>query len=141
MAENKTKPTKVNVHDYINAIPHERKRTDGFYILEMMTRISGEKAVMWGPSGIGFGHYRYKYESGREGDSTYLGFSPRKAHLVLYVLNNFKGQDDLLKKLGKYKTGKICLYINKLADVDLEVLEKIVVASYKHAVKYENACG
>ena len=90
---------------------------------------------MWGPSIIGFGSYHYKYESGREGDAPLLGFSPRKQNLVLYVLNNFEGQDALLQKLGKHKTGRICLYINKLADVDMEIFEEILTSAWGHCQK------
>ena len=92
---------------------------------------------MWGPTGIAYGYYRYKYESGHEGEAELIGFSPRKQHLVLYVLNNFKKQQELLDKLGKHKTGSIFLYINKLADVDLDVLENIVLSAYNR-VKHKN---
>ena len=132
MAEQKTQPTQFNVNDFIKAIPHEEKQKDGFAILEMMKRITKLEPIMWGPTIIGFGEYHYKYDSGHEGDAALLAFSPRKQKLVLYVLTKFKGEQDLLKKLGKHKTGKVCLYINKLDDIDLEVLEEIIVASWDH---------
>ena len=97
-----------------------------------MRRVTGEPAKMWGPSIIGFGQYHYRYDSGHEGDMCLIGFSPRKANLVLYVLPGFEGQADMLARLGKHKHGKGCLYINKLADVDLAVLEELAAASFKH---------
>ncbi len=130
MAKNKTEPTKERVFDFINSVRNETRIKDGFFILDMMNRITKLKPTMWGPSLIGYGYYRYKYESGHEGEAALIAFSPRRQHLVLYVLNNFKNQQELLNKLGKHKTGKICLYINKLSDVDLEILEKIVVSAY-----------
>ena len=135
MAENKTKPTTKSVTDFINAVPVATRKKDGFIILEMLEKITGEEPTMWGPSIIGFGSYHYKYESGREGDAPLLGFSPRKQNLVLYVLNNFEGQDALLQKLGKHKTGRICLYINKLADVDMEIFEEILKSAWGHCQK------
>ncbi len=137
MAENKTKQTEASITDFINTVPNERKRTDGFALLEMMQRITQVTPKMWGPSIVGFGKYHYKYDSGHEGDAALLGFSPRKQNLVLYVLSNFDKQDALLKKLGKHKTGKVCLYINKLADVDQGVLEEIITEAWDH-VKHKN---
>ncbi|NER15344.1 DUF1801 domain-containing protein [Leptobacterium flavescens] len=131
----KTKPTDQNVTDFINAIPHETRRKDGFFILDMMKRITGLEPVIWGPSIIGFGSYHYKYDSGHEGDAPLIAFSPRKQHQVLYVLSNFKGQEELLKKLGKYKTGKVCLYVTRLENIDLEVLEEIVQKAWDHNTK------
>lgn len=137
MAKNKTGPTKESVTDFINSVENESKKRDGFIILEMMNRIINLRPVLWGPSIIGYGRYRYKYESGHEGEAALISFSPRKQRLVLYVLNNFKNQQELLDKLGKYKTGNICLYINKLADVDLEILEQIITSAYEK-VKHKN---
>ena len=135
MAKTKTKPTDVDVQNYISSVPNETRQKDGFYILDLLKKITSQKPVMWGPSIIGFGAYHYKYESGHEGDAPLIAFSPRKPHLVLYVLSNFDKQEELLQKLGKYKTGKICLYINKLTDVDLKVLEEIVTRAWSNAKK------
>ena len=128
MAEAKTKPTSVTVDSFIDAVEHPIRRADAKILRAMMERVSGERAVMWGPSIIGFGSYHYRYDSGHEGDMCRIGFSPRKAQLVLYV-GGFPGYEDMLARLGKHKTSKACLYINKLADVDLTVVEEIVAAT------------
>lgn len=125
MAENKTKPTEVLVADFIAAVPDPVRREDARAVCALMERVTGQAPQMWGPSIIGFGSYRYKYDSGREGESCRLGFSPRKAELVLYVLTGGPEQAPLLARLGKHKTGKSCLYIKKLSDVDLDVLEQL----------------
>jgi hypothetical protein len=125
MAETKTKPTQVSVDSFIDAVENPVRREDARVVLAMMGRITGQAPLMWGPSIIGFGSYHYRYDSGHEGDAPRLGFSPRKAQLVLYVLSEWPGQADLLARLGKHKTGSSCLYINKLADVDLTVLEAL----------------
>lgn len=125
MAENKTKPTTVSVTAYIEALADPAKRTDAKALVKMMQAAAGEKAKMWGPSIIGFGSYHYKYESGREGDMPLIAFSPRKSATVLYGMTGFSGADALLAKLGKHTTGKGCLYIKKLADVDPKVLETL----------------
>ena len=130
MSTNKTKITDKKVADYIATNPSEQKRKDAHILHEMFKEISGYESRMWGPSIIGFGAYDYKYESGHGGRAALLAFSPRKAKHVLYVLTNFEGQEILLEKLGKHKTGKVCLYINKLADVDLNILKEIVQASW-----------
>ena len=130
MAELKTKPTGVSVHDFLSAVADERKRADAFTILEMMADITGESPKMWGPSIIGFGQYHYVYDSGHEGDMCLTGFSPRKDALTLYFMagleERFAAQ---LQQLGKVKTGKGCLYIKKLADVDLAVLREMIQAN------------
>ncbi|MES2441987.1 MAG: DUF1801 domain-containing protein [Pseudomonadota bacterium] len=126
MAETKTKPTAVSVDDFLDAVEHPVRRADGKAVRALMERVTGQPATMWGPSIIGFGSYHYKYDSGHEGDSCRTGFSPRKAELVLYVLSDRPGLDEDLARLGKHKTGKACLYLKTLADVDTEVLEKIV---------------
>jgi len=126
MAETRTKPTQVQVADFIRAAPDAVRREDAKTLVALMSRITGEEPVMWGPSIIGFGSYHYRYESGHEGDACRLGFSPRKAELVLYVLNGRPGQEAQLARLGKHRTGKACLYIRKLADVDMAVLEEII---------------
>ncbi len=124
MAENKTKLTKLSVTAFINAVTDPARRADAKALVKLLQRATGEKPQMWGPSIIGLGSYHYKYESGREGDMPIVGFSPRKAATVLYGV---AGARDLLPKLGKHTTGKGCLYIKKLADVDQQVLETMVV--------------
>ena len=132
LAEIKTKPTAVSVEDFINNIPDEQKRKDSFVILEMMKKASGEEPVMWGGSIIGFGNKRYKSAAtGREVDWLRIGFSPRKANLSLYISVGIQEHAAALEKLGKHKTGVGCLYINKLADVDMNVLEKMIETSIK----------
>lgn len=125
MAETKTKPTEVSVDSFIDAVENPTRRDDARTVLGMMGRITGHEPRMWGPSIIGFGSYRYRYDSGHEGIACRLGFSPRKAQLVLYVLTETEGEAELLSRLGKHKIGKCCLYINKLADVDMDVLETL----------------
>ena len=128
-AENKTKKTKASVEEFLNGVEHEGKRQDSFTILEMMRDVTGLEPVMWGPSIVGFGSYHYKYASGREGDMPVTGFYPRKQSLTLYIMPGFDAYESLLDKLGKHKLGKSCLYINKLADVDLDVLRELVTES------------
>jgi hypothetical protein len=123
----KTKPTAVSVTDFLSAIENDTRRKDAAVLLEMLKSVTGWKPKMWGPTIIGFGAYHYTYDSGHSGSICAIGFSPRKASLVLYVAD-FPGKEALLSRLGKHKGGlKQCLYINKLADVDLEVLEKVLV--------------
>lgn len=129
MAETKTKPSIVSVDKFIGAVADEGQRADAHTIVAMIERLSGHKAKMWGPSIIGVGQYHYKYESGREGNWCRIGFSPRKANTVLYIIDGFAGYTDLLAKLGKHKTGKSCLYIKRLSDVDESVLEEMCVKS------------
>ena len=129
MAESKTRPTEVSVAAYVEAITDETRRADAKALVKLMQRASGEKPKMWGPAIVGFGSIHYKYDSGREGDMPIIGFSPRKAASVLYGLIGFSGADAVLAKLGKHSTGKGCLYIKKLADVDQKVLEALVVKS------------
>jgi len=131
MAELKTKLTKLSVEDFINAIAEEQKRKEAFAILEMMKKATKDKPKMWGPSIIGFCDVHLKYESGRELDWFRIGFSPRKQNITLYLSGTLDSRATLLKKLGKHKTGKGCLYINKLSDVDTKVLEKIITQSAK----------
>jgi len=132
MAELKTKKTAASVKDFLNSVPDERKRKDSFAILKLMQAVTGAKPAMWGPSIVGFGSYHYKYASGREADWPLAGFSPRKQNLTLYIMAGFDGYGELLGKLGKYKTGKACLYINKLEDVDLPTLRELVRRSVEH---------
>ena len=129
MAENKTKATKLSVAAFICAIADSAKRADARALVNLLQSVSGEKPKMWGPSIIGFGSYHYRYESGREGDMPLIGFSPRKPALVLYNMLGFSDSAALLAKLGKHKTGKGCLYIKNLADVDQKVLQALAVKS------------
>ncbi len=126
MAENATRPTDVDPRDFIAAVEHPTRRADAEVLLGLMERVSGCEPRMWGPSIVGFGRYEYRYETGREGESMMCGFSPRKANLVVYTMPGYDDLSDELGRLGKHKMGKSCLYINKLADVDLDVLEEIV---------------
>jgi hypothetical protein len=129
MAENKTKATEASVEKYLSAIAEEGRRKDCTALAKLMTSATKEKPKMWGTSIVGFGSYHYKYESGREGDSCLSGFSSRKGDIALYLVAEFPGRDGFLAKLGKHKVGGGCLYIGKLSDVDLKVLEKIVAAA------------
>ncbi|HLL60623.1 MAG TPA: DUF1801 domain-containing protein [Candidatus Nitrosocosmicus sp.] len=135
----KTKVTDASVTDFINAVPDEKKRKDAFTLLNLFEKITGEKPKMWGPSIIGFGKYHYKSErSKQEGDWPLVGFSPRKQSLTLYIISGFERTSELLKKLGKHKKSVSCLYINKLTDVDLTVLETMIKESYLHTKKVNN---
>ena len=129
MAETKTKPTDVSVDAFLDGVAHPVRRADGKAVRAMMERVTGEPAVMWGPSIVGFGSYHYRYASGHEGDMCRVGFSPRSANLVLYV-GGFPEYEALLARLGKHKRSKACLYLNKLADVDPAVLEEIARRTY-----------
>ena len=132
MAELKTSKTKEDPIEFINKVEHDQRRKDAHTLMEMMSRLTGDPGSMWGPSIIGFGHYHYKYASGREGDWFLTGFSPPKASLSLYIMTGFGRYPELLSKLGKYKTGKSCLYINELSDVNLDILEQLIVESIEH---------
>ncbi|MDQ5861407.1 MAG: DUF1801 domain-containing protein [Actinomycetota bacterium] len=134
MTENKTQPTDRTVEDFLAAVEHPARREDGFELLDLMRQITGQEAVMWGPGIVGFGSYHYRYESGREGDAAAVGFSPRKANLALYGLTYGPDAGQLLPRLGKHKTGVACLYINKLDDVDREVLAEMVRTGYSHVM-------
>jgi hypothetical protein len=129
MAENKTKPSKFSVAEFIDTLTDPVRRADAKALVKMMQSAAGEKPKMWGASIIGFGSYHYRYESGREGDSPIIAFSPRKAATVLYGITGFSEAASLLAKLGKHTAGKGCLYIKKLADVDQRVLEALAVKS------------
>lgn len=132
MSENKTRPTDQSVLDFLNNVDHKTRREDGFALLEMMAELTGEEAVLWGSSIVGFGSYHYKYESGREGDMPLVGFSPRKQSMTLYIMPGFAEYEDMLAELGKHKLGKSCLYVSKLADVDDDVLRSLIKRSYTH---------
>ncbi|MHC2067906.1 DUF1801 domain-containing protein [Bremerella sp. T1] len=126
MAENKTKPTNVSAAKYIDALEDPQQKKDCKQLAKMMRAATGERAVMWGPSIVGFGSYHYKYASGHEGDIMIVGFAPRKAQISLYLSCDIQQMADLLSKLGKHKTGKGCLYIKRLADVDLDILQQMI---------------
>lgn len=129
MSDLKTKPTAASVNAFINAIDDERKREDARAVAAMMAEVTGAPATMWGSSIVGFGSYHYRYASGREGDFMETGFSPRKRALTLYIMAGFSDYEGLLAKLGKFSTGKSCLYIKRLADVDETVLRELVERS------------
>jgi hypothetical protein len=135
MAETKTKPTKISVRSFIAAIDNDARREDAKLLLKLFEKTTGWKAQMWGPTIVGFGAYHYTYDTGHSGSICVVGFSPRKTNLVIYSCD-FPGKADLLKKLGKHKGGpKQCMYINRLADVDTAVLEKIVKAAVTETKK------
>jgi hypothetical protein len=132
MAELKTQPNEQNVEDFLNNVENETKRKDSFSILEMMKEETGAEPIMWGDSIIGFGSYHNKYASGRDAEWFLTGFSPRKQNLTLYIMSGFDEYDELLDKLGKHSTGKSCLYIKRLEDVDQDVLRDLVSKSVEH---------
>ncbi|HAY32730.1 MAG TPA: DUF1801 domain-containing protein [Ignavibacteria bacterium] len=139
MAENKTKETDKNVKDFINEFTEgfndsEQKRKDSYELIDLMQKISGFEAKMWGQSIIGFGTYHYKYKSGHEGDAPLLGFSPRKAAISLYVYTGREEHKHLLNDLGKFKTGKVCIYVKKLSDIDQKKLKALM----KETLRYMN---
>jgi hypothetical protein len=131
MAENKTKPTSESVDAFIAAIENPRRRADALTALAIYKNVTGLSPVMWGPSIIGFGSLHYVYETGREGDMPAAAFSPRKAYMTFYVDNKFEGAEELYTKLGKHKKSVACLYINKLDDVDIDVLSEIIARQYR----------
>lgn len=128
MAENKTKPTTVSVDAFIASVGHDTRREDAETLNGLFQKITGWQPKMWGPSLIGYGEYHYKYETGREGDMLATGFSPRKANQVLYIMPGYANFGHILDRLGKHKMGKSCLYVNKLADIDLDVLSELIEA-------------
>lgn len=127
--ENKTQPTEVSVSDFLASIDDEQKRADSLVVAQLMEAATGEPPKMWGPAIVGYGTYHYVYASGREGDWMITGFSPRKTALTVYLMAGVERQTELLAKLGKYKTGKSCLYIKRLSDVDLDVLREMIGVS------------
>jgi hypothetical protein len=133
--EAKTKPTRVSPTKFINAIEDETLRKDARAIVALMKSVTGEKPVMWGPSIIGFGSYHYKYASGHEGDAPIAGFSPRRPKLVVYISPGFPRYESLMAKLGKYTSGKVCVYIKRLEDIDMKILEALVAGSVAHTKK------
>lgn len=135
MNQLKTQKNDASVKDFLNAVPDENKRKDSLAILELMQDVTGEEPAMWGANIVGLGSYRYKYASGREGEWFVVGFAPRKHNLTLYIMSGFDEYDSLLAKLGKHKIGKACLYINKLADIDLPTLRELVRQSVAHVAE------
>ncbi len=137
MPENKTKATKVSVSSFLATVAEPTRLADAKTLIKMMQGVTGEKATMWGPSIIGFGTYHYKYDTGREGDMPLVGFSPRKGNTVLYIQGGFAGAEALRAKLGQPAKG--CMYIKKLADVDMKVLEQLMVKSVADTRKKHSA--
>jgi hypothetical protein len=133
--ENKTKPTETPVDEFIAAVEHPVRRADAEVLDELFRRVTGEEPAMWGPTMVGYGSYHYEYDSGHHGDALAAGFSPRKASLSLYGLIGQPEASALLEQLGKHKLGKGCLYVNKLADVDLAVLEQLVRTGYRYVTE------
>ncbi len=134
MSDLKTQQNEDDIFQFLESVTNQQRKEDSFKMLSLMTKIVGEEPKMWGASIIGYGSYHYKYESGREGDWFLTGFSPRKQSLTLYIMAGFDEYDDLMSKLGKHKTGKSCLYINKVADVDIDVLEELITKSVAHMI-------
>lgn len=129
--ENKTRPTRASVKKFIDSIEHEGRREDARLLVEIMQRVTGEKPRMWGTSIVGFGQYHYKYDSGREGDHLLVGFAPRKANMVVYIMPGFKKYGALLKKLGKHKHSVSCLYLGRLNNVDQKALAALIERSVR----------
>ena len=135
MAKNKTAETSINVTEFINTVKDEVKRKDSFALIEVIKKQTCFDPKMWGPSIVGFGSYHYKYDSGHEGDSPLVGFSPRTSALTLYLSGHFENREELLEKLGKYKSGKGCIYIKKLEDINIEALQKMIANHIRHIKK------
>ena len=135
MAKNKTTETNSSVTEFVNKVENEVKRNDSFKLIEIIKSITGFEPKMWGPAIIGFGNYHYKYESGHEGDAPLAGFSPRKDSLVLYFAPEFENREVLLSQLGKHRSSKSCVYVKKLGDIDIKILEIMIVNSMTHTTK------
>jgi len=130
-AQNKTVANQVNPRDFLTKIEHPTRRADGVVLLDLFSEVSGFEPVMWGPSIIGYGKYHYKYDSGREGETLATGFSPRKSNLSIYIMPGYQDYSEIMGRLGKHKLGKSCLYVNKLADIDLDVLRELIAIGLK----------
>jgi len=128
-AEQKTKPTSLSAAEFIASVDDPKRRADAEAACALLSEVTGEPPVMWGPSMVGFGAYHYRYDSGREGDWMLVGFSPRKANLVFYLFGCDEGREDLLARLGKHKAGKGCVYVKRLSDVDPDVLKEMAISS------------
>ncbi|MEN0652859.1 MULTISPECIES: DUF1801 domain-containing protein [Hyphobacterium] len=135
MAENKTQATRQSAEDFIATVEPEKRRAEAQILLALFRKVTGWEPVMWGPSIIGFGEYHYMYDSGREGDFMATGFSPRKARLSIYILPGYQDYSEILSRLGKHSTGKSCLYVNKLEDIDLGVLAELIAAGVRDLSK------
>lgn len=135
MYELKTKETDASVIDFIKSVDNPKRREDALKLLDIFTEVSGYEAKMWGPSIIGFGSYHYKYTTGHEGDAPVVGFSPRKAKLSLYLKTGDPENEKILEMLGKHTTGKSCVYVNKLEDIDLEVLKELIIQTIDYMKK------
>lgn len=133
MDEMKTKVNDASVEEFLMSVDNEQKRKDSFEIVKIMRQVTKKEPKMWGPAIIGFGSYHYKYESGREGDMPQIAFSPRKQNITLYIGVGDDSDNPLLKKLGKYTTSKVCLYIKKLADVDRKVLQELIADAFENS--------
>ena len=141
MAQNKTQRNDGDVMAYLESVQHKRRREDSLVVKAMMEEVTGEPAEMWGTSIVGFGSYRYRYASGREGEFMLAGFAPRKQALTLYIMGGHERHEELFAKLGKYRTGSSCLYINKLDDVDLDVLREIIAESVAYMRGADHIAG
>ena len=130
MAENKTRATDASVEEFVDGIADAQQQADTLILIGLLSEITGEVPRMWGPSIIGFGTYHYVYASGREGDTAAVGFSPRKGNLTLYLADGIEPHQDDLARLGPHRTGKGCLYVKRLADVDIDVLREVLTRSY-----------
>jgi hypothetical protein len=139
MAELKTQKNDASVEDFLNKVEPDWKREDSFRILEIMKDVTGDQPSMWGDSIVGFGSYHYKTKSGREADWFKIGFSPRKQNLTMYVMTGYEGYEDLLDKLGKFKTGVSCLYVKHLHDIDEEILRKMLIRTIEKIASQEVA--
>jgi len=135
MSDNKTQPTIISPAEFIASVEPDRRRKEGEILLELFEKTTGWKPKMWGPSIIGFGEYHYKYETGREGDFMATGFSPRKAKLSIYIMPGYSDYGSIMQRLGKHSVGKSCLYINKLDDIDLDVLAELIETGVKDLSK------
>lgn len=134
--QNKTVATAADPQAFVEAVEHKTRKADAETLLEVYSRITGKAPKMWGPTLIGYGSYHYKYDSGREGDFLAAGFSPRKQNMTLYIMPGYQDLDEKLSRLGKHKLGKSCLYINKLADVDMDVLEEIISFGWDYMTEH-----
>jgi hypothetical protein len=132
MAQPKTQPNDKSVTDFLDGVEDDNKREDSFVILELMKEVTGSEPIMWGDSIIGFGNYRYKYASGKPAEWFLVGFSPRVQNLTLYIMSGFEEYDQLLDKLGQHSTGKSCLYVKRLENVDLDILKELIEKSVAH---------
>jgi len=135
MAKNKTTETNSSVTEFVNKVENEVKRNDSFKLIEIFKSITGFEPKMWGPAIIGFGNYHYKYESGHEGDAPLAAFSPRKDSLVLYFAAEYENREVLLSQLGKHRSSKVCVYVKKLSDIDIKILQIMIVNSMTYAKK------